>query len=160
MREMGGLTISTGDPEQMGTARKHEGYNFAVSVPDGEPADLLLYRSGSRKPEAEIPLPEAERTGQVSAVCVKGLEPGKWEYNYRIGGKVVPDPYVKILRKAKGTGKGEERRGVLESPSAAVERPLEIPYEDCVIYKTHVRGFTMRNGSGVRHRGRSWVSPR
>ena len=103
MREMGGLTISTGDPGQMGTARKHEGYNFAVSVPDGEPADLLLYRSGSRKPEAEIPLPEAERTGQVSAVCVKGLEPGKWEYNYRIGGKVVPDPYVKILRKAKGT---------------------------------------------------------
>ena len=87
MREMGGLTISTGDPGQMGTARKHEGYNFAVSVPDGEPADLLLYRSGSRKPEAEIPLPEAERTGQVSAVCVKGLEPGKWEYNYRIGGK-------------------------------------------------------------------------
>ncbi len=153
MQEMGGLTISTGDPGQMGTARKHEGYNFAVSVPDGEPADLLLYRSGSRKPEAEIPLPEAERTGQVSAVCVKGLEPGKWEYNYRIGGKVVPDPYVKILRKAKGTGKGEERRGVLESPSAAVERPLEIPYGDCVIYKTHVRGFTMRSGSGVRHRG-------
>ena len=108
MREMGGLTISTGDPGQMGTARKHEGYNFAVSVPDGEPADLLLYRSGSRKPEAEIPLPEAERTGQVSAVCVKGLEPGKWEYNNRIR-EGLPDPYVKILRKPKA-GKGEEPR--------------------------------------------------
>ena len=153
MQETDGLTILTGDPGQLGTSRKHKGYNFAVSIPDGVPADLLLYKSGSREPAAEIPLPADQRTGQVGAVCVKGLEPGKWEYNYRIGGKIVQDPYAKILRRIKGPEKQEELRGVLEVPASAKEPPLEIPYEECIIYKTHVRGFTMQSGSGVRHRG-------
>ena len=85
MQETGKIEILGGNPERLGAYRIHGGYNFAVSVPGGVPAELLLYRGNSQKPEKIIPLPEKERTGQISAVCVKGLEPGVWEYSYRMG---------------------------------------------------------------------------
>ena len=33
------------------------------------------------------------------------------------------------------------------------DRPLEIPYEDTVIYRLHVRGFTRHSSSGTEEHG-------
>lgn len=154
MQETREIEVQAGNPERLGVFRKHGGYNFAVSVPEKLPAELLLYRGHSHKPEKRIPLPEEERTGQISAVCVKGLEPGVWEYCYRIGGRTVTDPYARILRRLTGK-KGENSgfRGVLDVPGAAMEKALDLPYENCIFYKTHVRGFTMRSSIESRYRG-------
>ena len=58
------------------------------------------------------------------------------------------DPYARILRKEPGKKSRQgEYRGVLAAPAAARLPALDIPYEDCLFYKTHVRGFTMRRGS-------------
>lgn len=153
MQETRDIEILAGNPERLGVYRKHGGYNFAVSLPGGVSAELLLYREDGQKPEKIIPLPEKDRVGQISAVCIKGLEPGKWEYVYRIDGKIEADPYARIVKR--GTGKRTESpfRGVLDVPAKAVLPPLDIPYEECVFYKTHVRGFTMRSSVEKQYRG-------
>ena len=33
------------------------------------------------------------------------------------------------------------------------DRPLKLPYEECILYTTHVRGFTMDPSAKVRHPG-------
>ena len=156
MQVMTDFKVLTGNPTQLGVDKTQSGYNFAVSVPDGAPADLLIYRYGSREPEQVIPLPEPERTGQVSAVLLELPSGQKWEYNYRVGEQVVPDPYareVRTLPTDHETDRGEEFRCSLECPAGASSRPLEIAYEDSVIYKTHVRGFTKQSRSKVKHKG-------
>ncbi len=154
MQESGKIEVTAGDPERLGVFRTHGGYNFAVSVPGGVPAELLLYRGRGQKPEKVIPLPEEERAGQISAVRVKGLEAGSWEYSYRIGGRITADPYARVVRKISGKKAGAGvYRGVLSSPAAAAEPALEIPYEDCIFYKVHVRGFTMKAGIAAGYRG-------
>lgn len=152
--------VLPGNPVRQGLTRTETGFNFAVRVPDGEEASLLLYRKGSGKVEFEIPLPEEERVGEVSAVRLEPMEAGRWEYNYRLSGTVVPDVYAKRLVgrekfKAPLPGEGREheiRGGLCERPLLKTQ-PLHIPYEDTVIYKTHVRGFTRHGRSRVRNKG-------
>ena len=33
------------------------------------------------------------------------------------------------------------------------DQPLHIPYEDCIVYRAHVRGLTKHVSSGTEHRG-------
>ncbi len=154
MQERGKIEVLAGNPDRLGVTRKHGGYNFAVSVPGGVPAELLLYRGRSQKPEKRIPLPEKDRIGQISAVRISDLEPGEWEYSYQIGEKRMADPYARILRKITGKkAEAGEYRGVLDAPAGASVPPLHIPYEDCVFYKLHVRGFTMRAPVEQKYRG-------
>lgn len=153
-------SITLGNPARQGISRTQKGFNFAVRVPEGAKASLLLYKRGSSKVEYEIPLPEEDRIGEVSAVKLEPMEAGKWEYNYRLGGKVQPDVYTKMLRGREKFGapmpeSGMEHkiRGGLPEKPALQTKPLHIPYEDLIIYKTHVRGFTRQGSSKVRKKG-------
>ena len=152
--------VIQGDPYRQGITRTEKGFNFAIRVPDGKEASLLLYKKGSNKVEYEIPLPDEERTGEVSAVKLEPMEAGKWEYNYRLDGEVKPDVYTRSLRGREpfGSPMGEKKaehliRGVLPEKPVMETEPLCIPYEDSIFYKTHVRGFTKQKGSGVRNKG-------
>lgn len=149
-----------GDPVRQGITRTESGFNFAVTVPDGQEASLLLYKKGSNKVEYEIALPEEERTGEVSAVKLEPMEAGKWEYNYRLNGEVKPDAYARALRGREKFGSPmpekdmeHEIRGFLPEKPVLETDSLWIPYEESIIYKIHVRGFTKQKGSGVRHKG-------
>lgn len=97
--------------------------------------------------------------GDVAAVKVKKLSPGKYEYNFRIDGKIVQDPYAKALQ-------GTEKFGVEAENENAVrcvisngkydwegDKKPQIPYEEAVMYSLHVRGYTKQKNSGVRHKG-------
>lgn len=153
--------ILKGDPTRMGITRTDKGFNFGVKVPGGKEASLLLYKKGSNKVEYEIPLPAEERTGEISAVELESLEAGKWEYNYMLDGKAGPDVYARALTGRADFGArlpeyGMEHiiRCMIPELPALVTKPLDISYEDSIIYKTHVRGFTMQKGSGVKEKGK------
>lgn len=147
-----------GNPLLRGASYTGTGCNFTVAVEDGKDASLLLYRRKQKRPFAEISLREEDRIGTVSSVCMEGLEPGSFAYNYRIGGKIVPDPYSREL-------KGREKFGQELAEDPAILRsvipkmpkcrtaPLKLPYEEMILYKTHVRGFTKDASSGVKARG-------
>lgn len=154
------FTVLPGNSLTLGVHREEKGYNFAVSVPDGEAASLLLYRRGEKEPVEEILLPEEDRVGTVSAVLLPELRDGIYEYNYCIGGAIVQDPYAKEIHGLEHFGKSlekEERHAVRCGLSEEGEfdwegeRPMFLPYEDLILYKLHVRGYTKQ--APVKHKG-------
>ena len=132
--------------------------NFSVAVPEGKQCELLLYKAGSAAPAEQFPMEES--VGEVHFLAVEGLDPAEYEYNYRIDGEVVVDPYARGLagREAWGTERDAQKhevRGVLRCDGYDWEgdRPLMIPQNQILAYSLHVRGFTKHSSSGVERKG-------
>ena len=141
-------------PEKQGVHENKREHLFSVTVPEGQEASLLLYRRGESEPCQEIRLDEKDRIGNCSAVCVEMDDKTDFEYCYRIGNRITADPYARSVRFVNNSATGkEEPRCSLNANFTARTRPLEIPYEDTVFYKLHVRGFTMDKSAGVKHPG-------
>lgn len=156
------FSLKKGNPRTLGVTQEEKGYNFALSVPEGGDVCLLIYEKGEMQPIQEIPLSESYRMGSVYAVGVSGIRPERHEYNYRIGERIVPDPCAPVLRGLGAFGELPDlemphriRCGFFSQKVFSAEeadRP-QIPYEDTVIYKVHVRGYTMHKNSKVRRKG-------
>lgn len=151
--------IRAGRPDRLGVTKKGKDINFAVAVRDGKSCSLILYRKGSGEIEAELPFTEEMQFGGIYAMEICQFPVCEYEYNYRIDDMIIVDPYAPCVT-------GREKWGVCpEGPhgirgSAKFEhfswqgdKPLELPYEECVMYVTHPRGFTMDASSKVRHPG-------
>ena len=94
------------------------------------------------------------------SVCVEGISPDRYEYNYRIGNEVIQDPYAVYLS---GTGPfGQEQN---ENPDIIRCGFRKDKYRwqdedfkpsslaDTIIYKLQVREYTMQKNSRVRLKG-------
>ena len=143
--------VRKGDISRMGAWKQGDTAFFTAALPEGADAALDLYRGTDREPFLTVPLPAGERTGRVAAVSVTLPEDTDCTYRYRIGKKVCSDPYAAALRAA-GDGEETEIRAFLGMPPVPAEDFCRPVYEDCVFYKLHVRGFTMRK-NGIRHPG-------
>ena len=75
-----------------GANRLRRGVNFAVEVPQGVQASLVLYKKNARKPSVEIPFTEKDRTGDICAVTLPDLKTEDYQYNFLLDGKVYTDP--------------------------------------------------------------------
>ena len=143
------LLTEKGNPFLLGANRTAEGYNFALDVPEGETVKLLLYKKGGKMPKYILPFPEDEKMGRVCAMEVKGISGEMYEYNYEIDGKIYQDPFAYCIRGKKHFGERTEdvhkvRCGFLpeEKYSWEGDKPPGISYENMVLYKLHVRGYT------------------
>ena len=58
MEKQNRIRAYKGDPVNPGVSRKTAGINFAVEIPCGISASLVLYRKGAALPEVEIPFTE------------------------------------------------------------------------------------------------------
>lgn len=152
--------VKRGNPELPGVHQIENGYHFTVLVEGEKEASLILYRKGSTEVLCEIPLPIEERVGSLSSVSVEGLRPWEFEYNFRIGGAIVSDPYARALTGGTEFGINEKpddihrMRGQLcEMRSKTNRDSLYIPYEDMILYKLHVRGFSKHRLSKVKAKG-------
>ena len=65
-----------------GANRLRRGVNFAVEVPQGVQASLVLYKKNARKPSVEIPFTEKDRTGDICAVTLPDLKTEDYQYNF------------------------------------------------------------------------------
>lgn len=156
------FSLKKGNPNILGVTQEGEAFNFAVDVPDDKDISLLVYEKGGQEPAQEIPLGEPCRTGNVYTLRILGLDPENHAYNYRIGGQVVQDPCACVLY---GLGKFGElpdpaaphyvRCGLppQDPPGWEDDRPLMLPYEETILYKVHVRGYTMHKNSKARRKG-------
>ncbi len=147
--------ILPGDAWIRGVRETESGYSFSIAIPDGAEAELLLYTdAGKAQPCQVIPLPEEDRIGEVSAITVEMPHNGDWAYAYRVNGRIIPDRYANNVRSIISQETGKRELHALTAPAAcAATQPLEIPFEDAVIYKAHVRGLTKKKPTGVRHPG-------
>ena len=147
-----------GRPLPLGTTMIGEVVNFSVAVPQEKECQLLLYRIGRKKPCAIYEM--KKEIGEVRYLALEDIEVSEYEYNYRIDGQVVVDPYVKMIAGRENWGKKRdvskhEVRGVLynEPYDWEGDMPLCLPYDAVVAYSLHVRGFTKHVSSKVENRG-------
>lgn len=155
------MVTKPGYPLVLGANRLWNGFNFAVEVSQGAEASLILYKKKSGKPDMEIPFTEECRNGSVYSVLIPDFQEEEYEYNFRIDGKVCQDPCAYAIR-------GRERFG---APFAEDEHRVrcgflstvpydwqgdkapETPYNDMILYKVHVRGYTKANKEISKNKG-------
>lgn len=161
MEKPNGICAHKGNPTVLGVTKLHEGVNFALEASNSSSVSLVLYLKGSQMPEIEIPFDKEYRTGKVCAMLVSGLKTEKYEYNYRIDGKIVQDPCACVIKgrerfgEARSEDEHEVRCGFLSEKTYAwnEDKAPEIPYCDMVLYKVHVRGYTKQARISSRKRG-------
>lgn len=151
--------IRAGKPTRLGVTKSGRDINFEVTVREEKSCNLILYPKGSDEPAEELEFTKDMQFGDIYAMQICGFPMEKYEYNYRIDGVVMPDPYARYISGSETWGECPKeghklRSGVhFENFSWQGDRPLCLPYEDCVLYVTHPRGFTMDPSSRVRHPG-------
>lgn len=139
----------------MGVTAVSGGVHFSFPS-KGETCAVILYRKGAKSPKGRIEFPVNARTGDVWSMTVLGDFSGL-EYVYEVDGQQMPDPYGRKFT-------GMERWGSLARRDKPVRTPVDteggaydweddilpcIPYDQCVIYHIHTRGFTKHASSGL-----------
>lgn len=161
MERQNRLSVSKGYPSLLGANKIAEGLNFAAEIPCGQEASLVLYRKGSSVPWKEIPFTEECRTGKICALLVKGLNRANFEYNFRIGGKIVQDPYAYGIRGRERFGAAVDAREHKVRCTFLPEEEYDwegdvspaVSYRDMILYKVHVRGYTKQYKCSAKERG-------
>lgn len=151
------ITVAVGNPMMLGANKTDAGYNFAV-VSNEDKIELNLYEKGGALPSHVIELDEQYKYGDIFAVRVSGTEFDNLEYNYKIGEQFVLDPYAKHVCDVYEFGQSVRENGyrskvMLKDYDWEGDRPLKTPYDETIIYKLHVRGFTKHISSKVKHKG-------
>ena len=151
--------IKPGNPMILGAAKTNEGINFALMVNNGErkPCSLILYEKGTMKVVSEIAFSNEMWYGNICTMCLGGINLNDFDYNYRIGNRIVTDPYATLINGAKVFGDNDSSK---KTSAVHVDRfkweddrkPMT-DFCDSIIYRLHVRGFTMDRFSGVKKKG-------
>lgn len=142
----------------LGVTPEPDGVNILVQA-RGEEAFLLLYEPGAAEPCEKIAFPREDRMGDVWSMFLQREDFSRLEYQIEVDGRMIADPCARKI-----TGRetwGDENRAGLPVRGCMPEeefdwegdkRPM-IPYSDTILYRLHVRGFTMHPSSGAAHPG-------
>jgi isoamylase len=172
--------FAMGSPSPLGASFQRGGVNLAIFSKHATSVTLVLFAPESPVSIAEFPLDSHyNRTGQIWHALLRGIGPGI-EYGYRMGSGKTPDPQlhhfdfsVVLLDPAAKCVAGRPlwgyppesshsswkpryvRRGVVINDDFEwdLDRPLNTPLSDSIIYEAHVRGLTQHPSSGVRSPG-------
>ena len=119
---------------------------FAVNVPDDRACRLVLTDPSGKEIIGTVEMPLSERTGDVACVSISAGSAKISGYYYELDGEKYTDPYA--CRIVNGICYVDYDRY-----NWAGDTPPGYKLSDLVIYKLHVRGFTMDPKSGARDKG-------
>lgn len=170
--EIAGFRVRPGIYLMNGASPVPGGVNFTVSSCYATRCELCLFHRTEDTPYAVLPIPDSFRIGSIYAIIVFDLKIDEFEYAYRMDGpndpvrgllfdrsKFLLDPYARAVT---GQSVWGERPAPGEFYRArVVENNFDwgdfhdpnMPFQDMIIYETHVRGFTQHESSGVKHPG-------
>jgi glycogen operon protein len=169
-----GFALRPGFPLPFGATVVGRGVNFSVFSRHGTACTLVLFEPGAGAPFAEIPFPREFRLGDVFAMIVFDLDYENVEYGFRMDGPFAPERGQRFDRSrvlldptARAIG-GREVWGAAPDPNSLAayrariipedfdwegDRPLDLPFQDLIIYEMHVRGFTGSPAAGCKYPG-------
>lgn len=174
IENINGFDVRPGFFRMNGSYQTAGGVSFTVSSHEAESCTLLLFHPTENEPYAKIPIPEFYRIGDTYSILVYGLNIEEFEYAYQFDGpndpskgrlfnkeNVILDPYAKAVTGQRKWGERPEGGKNFEYKARVVKSSfdwgdvgqLNHPFEDLVIYETHVRGFTKDASSGVEGAG-------
>ena len=154
------MKTAVGFPFPQGCTVEGQTANFSVAVPEGQTCELIIYKKGARTSAFSQEMPYSDVAGNLHFLSVVLEQPEDYEYCYKIGGKIVPDPYGKAFsgREHWSVSKGKEKRKlrtriVTDTFDWEKSQFPHLNKEDVIAYSLHVRGFTKHSSSGVAHKG-------
>lgn len=148
----------------MGLTRTDGGIHVSAVAAAKACSLLLFVKEDKNGKEARfrevrnIPFPEEGKIGHVWSMTLNGAFDDLY-YAFEADGKRFSDPYGRSFAGRERWGRLSHAKRLLLSPVAEPEfdwqgdGPLHIPYEDCIVYRAHVRGLTKHASSGTEHRG-------
>ena len=152
-------SVKNGTYHGLGVQKLGDDICFTIAVPDRKRCSLLLYKRGETEVAASIPMGSSSRYGDLRSLIIEKFPVENYEYNYLIDGRVVTDPYASAICGREVWGKAPKGESALRSRAVFDEydwqgdAPLQLAWQDVVIYAAHVRGFTRHASSGVEAKG-------
>lgn len=153
------LEMTAAAPGSFGVFRIKEGLHITILCDlahKPEEYGIVLYDSEHTE-GVRAPFPKDCRVGNVLSVLLKGYHFRKFSYLLYCNERIYQDAYARQMEKDIWYGQTDKRLLRCSVPMAQYDwqgdAPLKIPYEDCLMYSLHVRGFTKHKSSGVRHKG-------
>lgn len=154
------MKTAVGFPFPQGCTVEGQTANFSVAVPEGQTCELIIYKKGARASAFSQEMPYSDVAGNLHFLSVVLEQPEDYEYCYKIGGKIIPDPYGKAFsgREHWSVSQGKEKRKlrtriVTDTFDWEKSQFPHLKKEDVIAYSLHVRGFTKHSSSGVAHKG-------
>ena len=154
-----GFKIRPGFFRMYGACVASNGVSFTINSHGATRCTLLLFKPQAPKPYARIPFPDSYRIGDTYSMLVFDIKPDEFEYAFSFDGPYEPAKGLlfnavtgqrKWGEKPEGGKDFEYRARVVKSNfDWGNIKQLEQPFEDLVIYETHVRGYTKDKSSGV-----------
>lgn len=165
-----GFKIRPGFFRMYGACVASNGVSFTINSHGATRCTLLLFKPQAPKPYARIPFPDSYRIGDTYSMLVFDIKPDEFEYAFSFDGPYEPakgllfneenvllDPYSRAVTGQRKWGEKPEGGKEFEYRARVVKsnfdwgniKQLEQPFEDLVIYETHVRGYTKDKSSGV-----------
>ena len=165
-----GFKIRPGFFRMYGACVASNGVSFTINSHGATRCTLLLFKPQAPKPYARIPFPDSYRIGDTYSMLVFDIKPDEFEYAFSFDGPYEPakgllfneenvllDPYPRAVTGQRKWGEKPEGGKDFEYRARVVKsnfdwgniKQLEQPFEDLVIYETHVRGYTKDKSSGV-----------
>lgn len=120
---------------------------------------LVLFQGEEDQPFLKIPFPEELRIGDLFQMTLKSSSFLELLYCFESEEKLFSDPYGVYFFNCPSWGDLTQDKYVLKSIIREEtfewggDRPLNRPYEEAIIYRAHVRGFTKHRTAGVKDRG-------
>ena len=145
-------TIKEGNYANMGVEKRENNYIFTF---EGEKEDkcCIVIINKDTKAEEKIEIPSNFCLGSLRSVEISGIETDDFLYYYEINCTKVVDPYSRaIFGREKWNDETREERDYevsgrvndLDFDWSDDEAP-EIPKQDMIMYKLHIRGFSKGN---------------
>jgi glycogen operon protein len=150
------IKVYRGNPLIMGATVIGDLVNFAITAKVGSNCEVVLYEKDKEEEAVRIPFEQAQVIGNVYAMSVSGIEYEKYYYNFSVDGKIITDKYAKALSGKKQWGKDSDNlKGIIINDNYGWQQdaPLNIPFDETILYRMHVRGFTKHISSKVKHKG-------
>lgn len=165
-----GFKIRPGFFRMYGACVASNGVSFTINSHGATRCTLLLFKPQAPKPYARIPFPDSYRIGDTYSMLVFDIKPDEFDYAFSFDGPYEPakgllfngenvllDPYSRAVTGQRKWGEKPEGGKDFEYRARVVKssfdwgniKQLEQPFEDLVIYETHVRGYTKDKSSGV-----------
>ena len=165
-----GFKIRPGFFRMYGACVASNGVSFTINSHGATRCTLLLFKPQAPKPYARIPFSDSYRIGDTYSMLVFDIKPDEFEYAFSFDGPYEPakgllfneenvllDPYSRAVTGQRKWGEKPEGGKDFEYRARVVKssfdwgniKQLEQPFEDLVIYETHVRGYTKDKSSGV-----------
>ncbi len=158
--ETAGFSVKPGEDMPLGISEQCGWIQFTAAMWGKASCALLLYRTGEETPIAEFPMPQAAKG--IFSLAVKfpkpeGRQKDRYEYLFRADDELVCDSYaLQIAGRGSFATEPDYVRACVRIPDKREDKHLrhrKHALDELILYKLHVRGFTMSPTSGVKHKG-------